>query len=173
LKAPTGRPYAPRLELSRWAARPLGGDMQSIVRSRFVRVMAVGLVCSALGVLGSVSGAAAAPANPSQLCGDDDVYVRVTEWRGATIVRELPIATHGGCASSWATGQMSVAAVVSQCTRLEEGTVRPDGSFFQLTYPHVFYDNPGWTADNRAGCVRVLHGLATGELDADVLPFPF
>jgi hypothetical protein len=43
--------------------------------------------------------------------------------------------------------------------------------WFQLTYPHVFYGT--WTAKNRADCVRILHGLATGELDADVLPFPF
>lgn len=125
----------------------------------------VGLVTAAL-VPATTSGA-----NPSQACGPDDLYVRVTEWRGETIVRVLPIASHGGCASSWATGQMSVSAVVGQCTRLEDGTTRPDGTFFQLTYPHVFYGI--WTAETRADCVRILHGLATGALDADVLPFPF
>jgi hypothetical protein len=109
--------------------------------------------------------------NPSRLCGPDDIYVRVTEWRGQEIVRELPIATHGGCVSSWATGQMSIAAVVGQCKRLEDGTIGPGGTYFQLTYPHVFYGI--WTAENRADCVRILHGLATGKLDANVLPFPF
>jgi hypothetical protein len=147
--------------------------MPSTVRTSLLRLLAAGLVCSALGAFGFASAAEAAPVNPSQACGDNDIYLRVTEWRGETIVRALPIATHGGCASSWATGQMSVAAVVGQCKRLEEGTFRPDGTFFQLTYPHAFYDNPEWIAENRAGCVRVLHGLATGELDADVLPFPF
>jgi hypothetical protein len=142
-------------------------------QSRVVRCLVAGLLCSALSGLGLASAGAAEEANPSQSCGEGDIYVRVTQWRGTTVVRELPIATHGGCASSWATGQMSVAAVVSQCKRLEEGSFRPDGTFFQLTYPHAFYDNPEWTANNRAGCVRVLHGLATGELDADVLPFPF
>jgi hypothetical protein len=96
---------------------------------------------------------------------------KVTEWRGQTIVRLLPIATHGGCASSWATGQMSVAAVSGQCKRLEDGVIGPDGNPFQLTYPHTFYGI--WTAKNRAGCIDILHGLATGRLDADVLPFPF
>lgn len=142
-------------------------------RSRVARWVIVALVCSTSIVGWTGSAGADDTTNPSGLCGEGDIYVRTTQWRGTTVVRELPIATHGGCASSWATGQMSVAAVVGQCKRLEEGTYRPDGSFFQLTYPHVFYDNPEWTATNRAGCVRVLHGLATGALDADVLPFPF
>jgi hypothetical protein len=114
-------------------------------------------------------GARVPPTNPSALCGPDDVYLRTIVWRGQTIQRALPMATHGGCASSWATGQMSVAAVVGQCKRLEEGVVL-NGQPFALTYPHTFYGV--WPAANRAGCVKVLHGLATGELDADVLPFP-
>lgn len=139
--------------------------------NRMIRRAALVAATAALAVAGAGAAQASPESNPSHLCGPDDIYVRVTEWRGQTIVRELPIATHGGCASSWATGQMSVAAVVSQCKRLEEGSLRPDGVWFQLTYPHVFYDT--WTAKNRADCVRILHGLATGELDADVLPFPF
>jgi hypothetical protein len=112
---------------------------------------------------------AAATESPSKTCGPDDIYIRVTEWRGQVVIRALPIATHGGCASSWATGQMSIAAVVGQCKRLEEGVVL-GGEPFVLTYPHTFYGI--WEAKNRAGCVEVLHGLATGRLDADVLPFP-
>lgn len=132
---------------------------------------AVAVLCLAA-FTGSAQAAHAGPEhNPSQACGPSDIYVRVTMWRGTRIVRELPIATHGGCASSWATGQMSVSAVASQCKRLEEGTYRPDGSFFQLTYPHTFYDL--WPADNRVDCIKILHALATGGLNADVLPFPF
>lgn len=127
------------------------------------------VVFAALSVL--LPASADAEENPAALCGDDNIYVRITTWRGQTITRELPIATRGGCASSWATGEMSRAAVVGQCKRLEDGVFMHDGSFFQLTYPHTFYDL--WQADNRADCVRILHGLATGELDADVLPFPF
>lgn len=115
-------------------------------------------------------GVAAADENPAAACGEDNIYVRVTTWRGETIVRELPIATRGGCASSWATGQMSVAAVAGQCKRLEQGFVTPAGPV-QITYPHTFYGL--WTADTRADCIKILHGLATGELDADVLPFPY
>lgn len=136
-----------------------------------VRAASAALATATLAVLSATASHAAPSENPSQACGPDDVYVRVTEWRGQTIVRELPIATHGGCASSWATDQMSVAAVVSQCKRLEEGSFRPDGVWFELTYPHVFYNT--WTAKNRADCVWILHGLATGKLNADVLPFPF
>jgi hypothetical protein len=113
--------------------------------------------------------APAAAENPSKTCGPDDIYIRITEWRGEIVIRALPIATHGGCASSWATGQMSIAAVVGQCKRLEEGVVL-GGEPFVLTYPHTFYGI--WEARNRAGCVKILHGLATGRLDADVLPFP-
>jgi hypothetical protein len=142
-----------------------------VLVNRMIRTAATIAATAALAVIGTSAAHASPDSNPSQLCGPDDIYVRVTEWRGQTIVRELPIATHGGCVSSWASGQMSVAAVVSQCKRLEEGSFRPDGVWFQLTYPHVFYGT--WTAKNRADCVRILHGLATGELDADVLPFPF
>ncbi len=144
-----------------------------MTRRRSGRTLIGALVVAAL-VTVAAPGAAAAPssdANPAQLCGEDNIYVRETEWRGQTIVRKLEIATRGGCASSWATGQMSVAAVAGQCKRLEEGVFMPNGSFFQLTYPHVFYGM--WPAENRADCIKILHGLATGELDADVLPFPF
>jgi hypothetical protein len=146
------------------------------LRHRLAALVVAGTLAG--GALGVASPAAAQvrpasppPGNPSELCGPDDIYVRVTTWRDQTIVRALPIATHGGCASSWATGQMSVAAVVGQCKRLEEGQLRPDGVFVQITYPHVFYDR--WEAKNRSDCVKILHGLATGQLDADVLPFPF
>jgi hypothetical protein len=147
--------------------------MRSIGSANRVTRLLVGAVVVLLGATAGARGAHGDDGNPSELCGTGDIYVRVTEWRGTTIVRPLPIATHGGCASSWATDQMSVAAVVGQCKRLEEGTYRPDGTFFRLEYPHAFYDVAEWTAYNRAGCVRVLHGLATGALDADVLPFPF
>ncbi len=144
-----------------------------MTRLRFGRTLIGALAVAAL-VTVAAPGAAAAPssgANPAQMCGEDNIYVRETEWRGQTVVRELEIATRGGCASSWATGRMSVAAVAGQCKRLEEGVFMPNGSFFQLTYPHVFYGM--WPAENRADCIKILHGLATGELDADVLPFPF
>lgn len=122
-----------------------------------------------LGVLAGPASAASADANPSARCGERDIYEREIVWRGQVIHRELPMATHGACASSWATGQMSVAGVVGQCKSLEEGVLL-NGKPFVLTYPHKFYGL--WWAENRAGCVRILHGLATGKLDADVLPFP-
>ncbi len=136
------------------------------VRNRLAAAACAAAAC-ALGLFSAAPSAAAE--NPSRTCGPDDIYLRVTEWRGQTIIRALPIASHGGCASSWATGQMSVAAVLGQCKRLEEGVIL-NGQPFVLTYPHTFYGI--WEARNRAGCVKVLHGLATGRLDADVLPFP-
>jgi len=119
--------------------------------------------------------AAAAPAEtrdaaPAELCGPDNIYLRTTQWQGQTIVRELEIATRGGCASSWATGQMSPSAVVGQCKRLEEGFWTERG-WVQISYPLSFYGI--WEANSRADCRKILHGLATGQLDADVLPFPF
>ncbi len=123
----------------------------------------------ALCALAGPASAATTEANPSARCGEDDIYVREIVWRGQTIHRNLPLATHGACASSWATGQMSVAAVVGQCRNLEAG-VTLNGQPFVLTYPHTFYGI--WRAETRADCVKILHGLATGRLDADVLPFP-
>lgn len=130
-------------------------------------------LCAALGAAAILSASAvpaSAAVNPSRTCGPDDIYVRTTVWRGQTIIRELRIASHGGCASSWATGQFSRSAALSQCKRLEDGVVLHNGSFFQLTYPHIFYGL--WTAENRAGCVEILHGLGSGRLNADTLPFP-
>jgi hypothetical protein len=137
----------------------------TLQRHLIAAVAAVALLATA------AAPAAAAPAgdNPSQKCGPDDIYVRIIQWRGQTIERALPIATHGGCASSWATGAFSVAAVAGQCKRLEEGVIL-NGQPFKLTYPHLFYGQ--WWAYNRAGCIKTLHGLATGKLDADSLPFP-
>lgn len=43
-----------------------------------------------------------------------------------------------------------------------------NGAPFTLTYPHRFHGI--WWAEDRAGCMKVLRALATGELDADVLP---
>jgi hypothetical protein len=131
------------------------------------RCLCLLLVCAA--AVAAPAAATPPPDNPTQLCGENDIYVRVTEWRGQTIIRELQIATHGGCASSWATGNMSIAAVAGQCKRLEEGVII-GGQPFTLTYPHMFYGI--WLAENRSDCIKILHGLATGELDADVLPFP-
>jgi hypothetical protein len=131
---------------------------------------ACAVIVAALAALAAQPAAAApAPANPSKQCGPADVYVRIILWRGQEIRRELPIATHGGCASSWATGAFSVAAANGQCQRLEDGVIL-NGQPFRLTYPHTFYGI--WPAANRAGCIKVLHGLATGKLDANVLPFP-
>lgn len=146
--------------------------MMSATRfGRLIAALLIGLAMTSTGLSSPAVASASTESNPSMQCGEDDIYVRVTEYRGEQIVRELPIATHGGCASSWATNQMSKSAVVGQCKLLESGTLRPDGSFFQLTYPHLFYGI--WPAENRSDCVKILHGLATGSLDADVLPFPF
>ena len=125
--------------------------------------------CVLLGLAVGTGPAAAQQANPAELCGANDVYVREIVWRGHTIHRELEMATRGGCVSSWATDSMSVAAVAGQCRRLEEGVIL-GAQPFVLTYPHVFYGI--WRAENRSDCIKILHGLATGELDADVLPFP-
>ena len=127
--------------------------------------------CMLLGFAAAAAPASASPpdGSPARLCGENDVYLRVIVWRGQTFHRELEIATRGGCASSWATDMLSVAAVAGQCKRLEEGVIL-GGQPFTLTYPHVFYGL--WPAENRSDCIKILHGLATGELDADVLPFP-
>ncbi len=119
---------------------------------------------------GAPAASAATPSGPAAKCGPDDLYLRTIVWKGEVIHRVLQMATRGGCASSWASGGMSVAAVAGQCKRLEVGVILANGAPFKLTYPDRFYGI--WDVENRAGCVKVLHGLATGKLDADVLPFP-
>jgi hypothetical protein len=64
----------------------------------------------------------------------------------------LPIGTHGGCVSSYAKGALSTAAYVANCKELER----------ELDYPYSFYGT--YPTTNRAGCVRVLRGLHTGQI---------
>jgi hypothetical protein len=88
--------------------------------------------------------------NPVELCGEDFVYMVTVPGLGEV---PLPMATRGGCVSSYATGRVSTAGYAAQC-RLLEGEV--------FTYPYRFYGM--YLAENRADCIRILRGVHTGQL---------
>jgi hypothetical protein len=94
--------------------------------------------------------AGGASQNPAELCGEDNVFMVTVPGLGEL---PLPMATKGGCVSSWATGRVSTAGYAAQC-RLLEGEV--------FTYPYAFYGM--YLAENRADCIRILRGVHTGEL---------
>ncbi len=103
------------------------------------------------------------PGNPSQLCGDQDtvtiLYTHPSDGWTKPVTRAT--ATHGGCASAWATGQMTSAAVTKQCSEV-----------LSRFFPFSPY---GYLIENQGDCIRVMGGLSRGELDPGpgVDPFPY
>lgn len=104
-----------------------------------------------------------APGNPSQLCGDGDVvtvlYTHPSDGWTKPITRAT--FTHGGCASAWATGNMTSAAITKQCSEV-----------LSRFFPFAPY---GYPIGNQGDCIRVMGGLSRGELDpgTGVDPFPY
>lgn len=118
--------------------------------------------------------AAAGPAEPpGQSCADGNVfdieytatYAGATGAADGTYTRHVP--TTGGCASSWAhgDGQLSTAAIAAQCRTGIESRFGPYP--ITLRFAHV------WVLENRADCIRVMSGIAHGEIDPGRAPlFP-
>lgn len=137
----------------------------------FGPVAIAALVAGAI-VAGS-SAAAAAPGVPGQLCADGNVFFidYTALYPGATgaadglYVRAVP--TTGGCASSWALadGQLSTAAIAAQCRTGLEPRFGPYPITLRFAQTHVI--------ENRADCIRLMSGVAHGEIDPGRAPlFP-
>lgn len=127
-----------------------------------------GLAVAALAAgagLAVVPSASAGPTalNPSQSCGPADVvtvlYTHPSDGWTKPITRAT--FTHGGCASAWATGQMTSAAIAKQCSEV-----------LSRFFPFAPY---GYLVENQGDCIRVMGGLSRGELDpgTGIDPFPF
>lgn len=101
--------------------------------------------------------------NPSQLCGELDsvtiLYTHPSDGWTKPVTRVT--FTHGGCASAWATGQMTSAAIAKQCSEV-----------LSRYFPFAPY---GYLIENQGDCIRVMGGLSRGELDPGpgVDPFPY
>ena len=121
------------------------------------------LAAGAALALAPTASAEAAPVNPSQLCGPADVvtvlYTHPSDGWTKPITRAT--FTHGGCASAWATGQMTSAAITKQCSEV-----------LSRFFPFAPY---GYLVENQGDCIRVMGGLSRGELDpgTGIDPFPF
>ncbi len=92
-------------------------------------------------------------------------YPGATGTSDGTYERSVP--TRGGCASSWAhgDGQLSTAAIAAQCRTGIEARLGP--------YPITVRFADTYVLDNRADCIRVMTGIAHGELDPGRAPlFP-
>ena len=127
------------------------------------RLAAVALTAGAALALLPAASAGTASDNPSQLCGAADVvtvlYTHPSDGWTKPITRAT--FTHGGCASAWATGQMTSAAIAKQCSEV-----------LSRFFPFAPY---GYLVENQGDCIRVMGGLSRGELDpgTGVDPFPF
>jgi len=118
-------------------------------------------------------GPAHADGGPGQLCADGNYFVihYTATYEGATGSQdgtyERAVPTTGGCASSWAqgAGQLSTAAIVAQCREGIEARFGPYPITIQFAETHVM--------KNRADCVAVMSGVASGEIDPGRAPlFP-
>jgi hypothetical protein len=122
-------------------------------------VLAVGAVLAV--PAGSLADPPAA-GNPSLACGDTDtvtvLYTHPSLGWTKPVTRSTW--THGGCASGWATGQLTAAAVTKQCSEV-----------LSRFFPFSPY---GYLVENQGDCIRVMGALSRGELDpGPVDPFPY
>ncbi len=145
------------------------------VRNRWL-VMASGLAVAAASMMTSpplVAAAGAASDPPGQACADGNwfaieytaQYAGATGAADGTYVRQVP--TTGGCASSWAhgDGQLSTAAIAAQCRTGIEPRFGP--------YPITLQFAETYVLQTRADCIRVMSGVAHGEIDPGRAPlFP-
>lgn len=131
------------------------------------------VVVAGLGIATPATPAAAAPVAPGQACADGnwfDIAYRA-QYEGAdgsadgTYLRQVP--TTGGCASSRAhgDGQLSRAAIAAQCRTGIEPRFGP--------YPITLRFADTYVLHTRADCIRVMSGVAHGEIDPGHAPlFP-
>lgn len=139
-----------------------------------VRMIVAGAALAATVSLVPIGEAVAAPSeSPGQACADGNwfpieytaTYAGATGSADGTYLRRTP--TRGGCASSWAhgDGQLSTAAIVSQCRTGIEPRFGP--------YPITLRFAQTRVLETRADCVRVMSGIAHGEIDPGRAPlFP-
>lgn len=130
------------------------------MRTSAVLTAAAATAALALGGAVTASAGAAPDSSPRAVCAD----LAETMPEAYAFLETKP----GGCVSSIASVGLealmagafpSQAAAVGNCKFLEE-------NFFG-GYPYAFYgqvDDPRFVAKNRAGCVRVLERLHTGEI---------
>lgn len=107
------------------------------------------------------AGAAGGP-GPAELCGEADVVT--FDYTHPSLGWTKPVtratATRGGCASGWATGHLTAAAITKQCSQV-----------LSQFFPFAPY---GYLVENQGDCIRVMTGLSSGELDpGPVDPFPY
>jgi hypothetical protein len=123
----------------------------------------VGLAAAAATSVGMAAPASAAQDDsPALRCGDlNTVTVMYTHPSlGWTKPVTRMTFTRGGCASAWATGQMTSAAITKQCSEV-----------LSRFFPFAPY---GYLIENQGDCIRVMGALSRGELDpGPVDPFPF
>ena len=152
------------------------------------RTLAVAVACGAAAAAQLVATPAASAAGPAALCADLE---NLGLSRGACV---SSVATSGATTADEIVP--SQAAYIANCKDLEVSAFAADGD--GRPYPYQFYkgmlDNPvvaseffgpelapvvvanylanqsAFVADNRAGCVRVLRGLHSGELFGLLLP---
>jgi len=127
-------------------------------------VIVLGLAALLFGGLALPASAAAKDDAPAQICKAVDNTFTDDE-------RPLPfvIPSDGACASSVAQGfpesyVLTTAAFIAQCKTLEGGVTFPDGTYFELEYPYMFYGNPDYLANNRADCKYFLSAFHYGLL---------
>jgi len=118
------------------------------------------IITSATTLAGPPAGAAVT--NPDALCGDADavtvLYTHPSLGWTKPITRRT--ATHGGCASAWATGELTAAAIAKQCLDV-----------LSQLFPFAPY---GYEIEDMGDCIRVMGALSRGELDpGPVDPFPY
>lgn len=138
-------------------------------RFRTLLMASAAVLMSTMPALGS----AHAGEGPGQLCADGNYFVidYTAKYDGATGAQdgfyERAVPTTGGCASSWAqgAGQLSTAAIVAQCREGIEARFGP--------YPISIQFAETYQLRNRADCVAVMSGVASGEIDPGRAPlFP-
>lgn len=128
--------------------------------SRARRVVAGALTVA--GLLFAAPAASADVTSPALLCGDSNIVT--VDYTHPSLGWTKPVtrttSTRGGCASAWATGEMTSAAITKQCSEV-----------LSRFFPFAPY---GYEVENQGDCIRVMGGLSRGELDpGPVDPFPY
>ena len=136
---------------------------------------AAALLLAAPAVLLASAVPASAGSGPGSLCADGNYFVieYTASYPGSTPARdgeyERAVPSRGGCASSWAhgDGQLSTSAIAAQCRTGIEVRFGPypfTVSFLRAGSHHL---------RNRADCIDLMLGVASGRIDPGVAPlFP-
>jgi hypothetical protein len=106
-------------------------------------------------------------ATAAEACRNSGNVVVVQVVVDGQVVEEIPLAepgqlTTGACVSTITRQVLTTPAYVANCKLLEPAfaATNPSGR----PYPYSFYDNPDYTAQNRADCIYFLRAFHTGTL---------